>query len=332
MNFNHGFVIGRAINAIINQTLIPYELIIGDDKSEDNSCEIIEKFIKGHNWIKFVKNEKNLGVIKNGNSLLKKVKTSHVLFAAADDFLLPGYIEQAEKIIQKDNNLGLVTAPALSFHPKLGSSGFYSSSIISLSTKYYYGDEFNQTIIKFGTFYKGATSVYRADFLLENEGMGESHLSYCDTVIGTRVSSSYGCAFYPKPGAVCERFSTGYASSQMRDTSVIKSIIKSLIPLKKEFHTDLFKVISYPMFNRYLTISYSETFKILWPEDKNKISLKFISKYLSAMFMIKNKNIFLKRLYGSIKLKLNKFILNIILFKTMGQHKKYILSLVKKSK
>ena len=48
--------------------------------------------------------------------------------------------------------------------------------------------------------------------------------------------------------------------------------------------------------------------------------------------MIKNKNIFLKRLYGSIKLKLNKFILNIILFKTMGQHKKYILSLVKKSK
>ena len=126
----------------------------------------------------------------------------------------------------------MVTAPALSFHPKLGSSGFYSSSIISLSTKYYYGDEFNQTIIKFGTFYKGATSVYRADFLLENEGMGESHLSYCDTVIGTRVSSSYGCAFYPKPGAVCERFSTGYASSQMRDTSVIKSIIKSLIPLK----------------------------------------------------------------------------------------------------
>ena len=266
LNYNHGFVVGRAINALINQTLIPFELIIGDDKSEDNSCEIIEKSIKGHNWIKFVKNEKNLGVIRNGNSLLKKVKTSHVLYAAADDFLLPDYLEAVEEIIQKDKGIGLVTAPAFSYHPTQGIKGFYSSSIVSLSTKFFYDNDFDQSILKYGVYFKGATSVYRTDFLRDNQGMGTSHLAYCDTVIGTRISQKYGCAYYPKPGAVCERFSTGYASSNMRDSNALEDIIKSLIPLKDELGNDVYRSITYPVFIRYITIKFFETYKDLWPE------------------------------------------------------------------
>ena len=46
LNYNHSELVIRSITAIKNQTLLPYELIIGDDCSTDNSISIIRKHIE----------------------------------------------------------------------------------------------------------------------------------------------------------------------------------------------------------------------------------------------------------------------------------------------
>lgn len=62
-NYNDADVVGRALDAITSQSRLPDEFIIQDDGSTDNSIEVIMPYVKKYPFIKFVKNEKNLGPI-----------------------------------------------------------------------------------------------------------------------------------------------------------------------------------------------------------------------------------------------------------------------------
>lgn len=93
-NYNHSKYIGEALDAVVNQSLKPVEIIVGDDASTDNSVEIIEKYVEKYPFIRLVRNETNLGVIDNGNKLLDLARGEYVYFAAADDKVLAGFFEK----------------------------------------------------------------------------------------------------------------------------------------------------------------------------------------------------------------------------------------------
>ena len=54
-NYNHGNFINEQVEAIVNQTYKCHEIIIIDDKSTDNSVEIINKIIDKYPFIKLIK-------------------------------------------------------------------------------------------------------------------------------------------------------------------------------------------------------------------------------------------------------------------------------------
>ena len=62
-NYNYSNFIIERNDSVLNQTYPIYELIILDDKSTDNSVEVIEEKIKTikNVKVKFVKNTKNSG-------------------------------------------------------------------------------------------------------------------------------------------------------------------------------------------------------------------------------------------------------------------------------
>ena len=63
-SYNHAIFLQDRLNSIVNQTYKDWETIIIDDKSTDNSVEIIEKFIKQNLNFKvkhFCVNETNSG-------------------------------------------------------------------------------------------------------------------------------------------------------------------------------------------------------------------------------------------------------------------------------
>ena len=60
-NYNHGHFINEQIESIVNQTYKCHEIIIIDDKSTDNSVEIINKIIDKYPFIKLIQNKKNIG-------------------------------------------------------------------------------------------------------------------------------------------------------------------------------------------------------------------------------------------------------------------------------
>jgi glycosyltransferase involved in cell wall biosynthesis len=94
-NYNHANVVGRAIEAIVTQSRQPDEFIIQDDGSTDNSIEIILPYVDKYPYVKFVKNEKNMGPIPAMQKVSSYATGEYIYGAGADDWTLPGFFEKA---------------------------------------------------------------------------------------------------------------------------------------------------------------------------------------------------------------------------------------------
>ena len=95
------------IDSILNQTYKNIRLIVSDDCSKDGTRKILEEYKNKDERIKVYYQEKNLGVVKNIEFLLRKVESPYYMLADQDDYWLP---EKAEKSLEtlKNNNADLV--------------------------------------------------------------------------------------------------------------------------------------------------------------------------------------------------------------------------------
>lgn len=104
-NYNYGNFIGRAIQSVLNQTFTNFELIIVDDDSIDNSVSVIRSF--SDERIKFYKNEKNIGRVKNINKCLSLASGEYVTLLPSDDIYMPAFLEKSVKILDLNLTVGL---------------------------------------------------------------------------------------------------------------------------------------------------------------------------------------------------------------------------------
>src|ERR1700685_2382100 len=106
-NYNHATLIGRALQALMAQERAPDEIIVIDDASTDDSIAVIERFPAGVPSINVLRNPGNLGVIATLERGLRAARGTPVYFAAADDFVLPGFFETALRRLDANRDLGL---------------------------------------------------------------------------------------------------------------------------------------------------------------------------------------------------------------------------------
>lgn len=92
-SFNYGKFILTTLESIKAQTYKNFEIIIVDDCSSDNSCEIIEDFISYNQDIKItlIKHEKNMGQFASMITGLNAAKGEFISFIDSDDVLTPQY-------------------------------------------------------------------------------------------------------------------------------------------------------------------------------------------------------------------------------------------------
>lgn len=88
LTYNSERYIKDALDSVLRQkTTFPFEIVIGDDASSDDTFNIIEKYAKKHDNIKAYKNPKNLGILKNFIETLKRCRGEYVFDLAGDDWL-----------------------------------------------------------------------------------------------------------------------------------------------------------------------------------------------------------------------------------------------------
>ncbi|MBZ7949052.1 glycosyltransferase family 2 protein [Campylobacter molothri] len=85
--YNVQNLLSRTLQSCTNQTFKDIEIIIIDDKSEDESLNIALEFAKKDQRIKIFKNDKNLGTFASRNLGVLRSSADFVMFLDADDFL-----------------------------------------------------------------------------------------------------------------------------------------------------------------------------------------------------------------------------------------------------
>ena len=92
-NYNHALYLHQRIDSVLNQSLQPYEIIILDDCSTDNSIEIIESYIFKFPGIKFIQNAFNSGsTFAQWNKGVSIAKGDLIWIAESDDVAEPTFL------------------------------------------------------------------------------------------------------------------------------------------------------------------------------------------------------------------------------------------------
>jgi teichuronic acid biosynthesis glycosyltransferase TuaG len=101
--YNSGLYIANTIEAILMQTYTNWELLITDDCSTDNSCEIIEIYKQKDSRIKLFRLNKNSGAAIVRNNSIQNAKGKYIAFCDSDDIWYKDKLEKQLCFMQKNN-------------------------------------------------------------------------------------------------------------------------------------------------------------------------------------------------------------------------------------
>jgi len=107
-NYNHARFLPVSLGAVRRQNVPADEVLVLDDGSTDNSREVLAELAAGWPQLKVVHNESNLGVNATMNRGLELATGDYVAFIAADDEVLPVWLERSLPQLEQHPGTGLV--------------------------------------------------------------------------------------------------------------------------------------------------------------------------------------------------------------------------------
>lgn len=103
--FNGGQDLRRAIESLLDQTFGDYRLIISDNASTDGTRDLCLGYASSDSRIEYFRQKANIGAAANFKFVLDKAETPYFMWAAADDFWLPEFIQANLEVLERDDRL-----------------------------------------------------------------------------------------------------------------------------------------------------------------------------------------------------------------------------------
>ncbi|URQ99014.1 glycosyltransferase [Pseudoalteromonas sp. SCSIO 43095] len=108
--YNAEKYIAQSIDSVVKQSYQNWELLITDDRSNDNTQEIVKQYSNQDSRIKLFVNKENGGAGVARNNSIKQAKGRFIAFLDADDQWLPEKLIKQIAIMQKNNYAFTFTA------------------------------------------------------------------------------------------------------------------------------------------------------------------------------------------------------------------------------
>ncbi|EJL6386193.1 glycosyltransferase family 2 protein [Vibrio parahaemolyticus] len=146
-SYNSESTISESIDSVICQKYRDWELIIVDDRSTDDTWQIIQKYVKRYNNIHAYQNKENQGAGASRNFAIEQAKGRFIAFLDSDDLWMENKLAEQIPFMLENNypltythysrfnseeELSIVTAPEYTTYKKL----MYSNVIGCLTAVY----------------------------------------------------------------------------------------------------------------------------------------------------------------------------------------------------
>ncbi len=105
--YNQPALLKEAIESVLNQTLMPAEIIVVDDASTRETPQMMAAY-DGHKMVRYVRLEENQGMLKTGQIGLEKSAGDYIAFLDHDDLWLPRHLELCVGALQSKPGAALV--------------------------------------------------------------------------------------------------------------------------------------------------------------------------------------------------------------------------------
>lgn len=101
--YNCGAFITETIKSVQAQTYTEWEMIIVDDCSTDDTCAIVEAFMRDDARIRYLRNEGNSGAAVSRNRALREAKGKWIAFLDTDDLWFPEKLERQVRFMEEND-------------------------------------------------------------------------------------------------------------------------------------------------------------------------------------------------------------------------------------
>lgn len=211
-NYNHAAKISRALTALLSQSLAPFEIIVVDDCSTDESVEIIKRFQAKSDLVKLIQHSSNRGVPAALNTGLKAAKGELVYFAASDDFTFPDLFAKAANALETHPQAAFFCSHVALINTKGELFGIRPIVPPSLRSDYITAQAVNKCIRASDNWATGPSVIYRHSLLSSMHGFDEELGSFCDGFLVRLLAIRHGFYFSDELLSVWEVNPYSYSS------------------------------------------------------------------------------------------------------------------------
>jgi len=99
--FNGAEHIRECLESVLAQTFADFEILVVEDRSSDETPEIIAEYMRRDARIRIVQNNENLGLVANWNRCVDLSKGRFIKFAFQDDVLFPECLARLMRLVEE---------------------------------------------------------------------------------------------------------------------------------------------------------------------------------------------------------------------------------------
>jgi len=104
--FNNQETIKSAIDSVLKQDYKDFEIIVSDNHSDDDTCEIVKKI--GEKRIKLYQNKENIGWRLNSSRAFELASGEYIVTLHANTMFKKGYLKRVAELFEKNPSVGII--------------------------------------------------------------------------------------------------------------------------------------------------------------------------------------------------------------------------------
>jgi putative glycosyltransferase (TIGR04372 family) len=216
-NYNHARYLPIALQAILDQTCPPTEVLIVDDCSTDESWDILNDYASRYPSIKLFRNPRNMGVVYNLNLMLTRVSGDYLYTAASDDRVLPQFFERSVEMLTKYPQAAFCSSECMEIDETGEERGVLEIPLVPDRPSYVSPEEVLDLLKRMLEespsmhWFHGPTVFQRSSVRLAL-GLFDPQLHYfCDGFLYHLMALTHGCCFLPEALACWRNLATNYS-------------------------------------------------------------------------------------------------------------------------
>ena len=104
--FNQAAYIEQTIKSCTQQTLKPFEILVSNDCSTDNTLEVLKRLSQEISILKVINQPGNRGMVPNTDAVLRAATGDYIVKLDSDDYLATTYIEKLSGLLDEHSSAG----------------------------------------------------------------------------------------------------------------------------------------------------------------------------------------------------------------------------------